>query len=175
MNKRSILYLLISLIFGVSCFVATSNFIVSGIVLVLSILYFLILAEPRIKKANESLTRFHECYRFINAYIISINVKGSLSFAFESVKPAMSDSYLSLMDGINDLNDNEKLTYLSKYFPFHVYSLFLNVIQLWQEQGGDILSLSSYLIDETRNVEEYLVNSERIAKRKIFIKKKSKI
>lgn len=168
MSKRIVLYLIICLLFGVVCFISTNNIIVSGIVVGVSALYFIIFAERKISKSLDNVECFHECYRFINSFLISINVKGSLPFAFETVKPAMSDKYLSIIDGISEMNENEKLEYLSKYYHFHIYSLFLNVINLWQEQGGDILQLSSYLIEEARNVEEYVVNAQRISKRKLF-------
>ena len=168
MSKRVMIYISISLVFGIVSFIATNNFIVTIIVMLISLLYFLIIANPLIKKSSILIYRYHECYRFINSFLISLNVKGSLSYAFDNVKPSMTEEYLSIIDGIKEMNDNEKLDYLSRYFTFHVYSLFLNIVSLWEEQGGDILSLSSYLINEARNVEEYLINVQRISRTKII-------
>ena len=64
------------------------------------------------------------------------------------------------------MSENEKLDYLSSYFEFYDYALFLQVINIWQEQGGDIIAMSKYLIGNVRHNEEYISKSESITKRK---------
>ncbi|MBE6135709.1 MAG: hypothetical protein E7181_00340 [Erysipelotrichaceae bacterium] len=68
----------------------------------------------------------------------------------------MSKSYQAVYEGIESNKSEDKITYLQKYFPFHYYGLFIKIINLWQEQGGDILSMSSHLLEEGRKSEEYL-------------------
>ena len=36
------------------------------------------------------------------------------------------------------MDDGQKLRYLQGgYFPFHIYQLFIHVVELYQEEGGD--------------------------------------
>ena len=60
----------------------------------------------------------------------------------------------------------EKIAYLSKYFKFDIYHLFVDTILLWNEEGGDILKMSRYLIDQARLKEEYLLRCESMHKTK---------
>ena len=75
MNKRFIFYLLITVVFASVSYVSTENIIVTSIVGGITILYFLLLAEPKIKKALYMNEKYHQCYQFINSFIISINVR----------------------------------------------------------------------------------------------------
>ena len=45
-------------------------------------------------------------------------------------------------------------------------SLFVDTISLWNEQGGDILKMSQYLINQARLKEEYLIQCETIHRQK---------
>ena len=78
----------------------------------------------------------------------------------------MSEDFHRDLKGIDDLNESEKLSYLCKYFKFHIYGLFVDLINLWSEQGGDIIDMSSYLINESRLTEEYINECESISLKK---------
>lgn len=166
MNTLMIVFIFVSLLFGgVTYFVTTNYFFAIG-VLIVSILYFVFLAIPKLNKGKIKTTRFHQCYHFINTYIISLSVKQSIKAAYEDTLNTMDDDFKKIDSGLEDLIIEEKLNYLLSVYPFHIYSLFLNIINLWTEQGGDILNMSSQLINETRNVEDYLLASERLSKKK---------
>ena len=66
------------------------------------------------------------------------------------------------------MSEFEKLEYLSAYFPYSDYQVFLQVVKTWIDQGGDIICLSRYLLDEIRNNEDYLSKSEALSKRKYY-------
>lgn len=163
MNRYLVGFILASLIIGVVSYIGSSSFILAGICLGVFLLYFLLIAYPYIKKENSRLKRYEECYHFINSYILSLNVRPSLNFAFINSKMNFSFDLTNLIEGLHDLNELETLEYLTSYFPFHIYSLFLQVIKLWLEQGGSILTASSYLLKEVERDEEYLINVKRIS------------
>ena len=123
-------------------------------------------ANKKLSKYVDLSHRFHSCYTFINSFIVSLSIKGSLIAAFDYVKLSMDKEYNSLIDGLANLKE-ERLDYLKKYFPFDIYYLFLSIINIYQEQGGDILALSTYLISESRQHEDYLLSLESIFKRKV--------
>ena len=132
---------------------------------------FLLLSTSCLKSINRYnliTNRFHSCYRFINNFIISLSIKNTIAAALESIKETMDEDFKKELGEISHLNDFEKMEYLRKYYRFHVYDLFLNIVNLYNEQGGNILQMSSQLIDKIRTIEEYLNNSHQIGIRKII-------
>ena len=46
--------------------------------------------------------------------------------------------------------------------------MFLDLISLWSDQGGDIISMSSNLTNRARELEEYVSEAEQIHNKKII-------
>ncbi|MPN11080.1 hypothetical protein SDC9_158381 [bioreactor metagenome] len=57
---------------------------------------------------------------------------------------------------------------MERYFPFKIYKLFIEVIKLYEEQGGDILKMSDNLIKATKREEDYVIAVSEKSKRKLF-------
>ena len=156
MSSYRLTFIVVALIItGVSYFASENLFVTVGVGIVFLVYPQLFLAK-KLEKSHNLYERYHECFHFVNSFIISLNIRGSLNGAFSSINPTMNKTYLSMYDGISSNKSEDKIAYLEKYYPFHFYSLFRKVITLWQEQGGDILSMSSHLLDEGRKSEEYL-------------------
>lgn len=168
MNFVLVLGIIVSLLFGVVTLISTNNFIVAIVALVVSVLYFVLIAIPKLKKNNLKVERFHRCYSFINTFVISLSIKGSIKSALDSTLENMGDDFHKNVQGLEEFNESDKLNYLSQYFKFHIYGLFVNLINLWSEQGGDIIDMSSHLINEARLTEEYLTESARLSKKHVM-------
>ena len=147
-------------------FLASENIIVSISVFVLSNLFFIFLVKRQIDKSHLKIHRYHQCFQFINSFIISLNIKGSLSAAMQSGYETSDETTREIIDSIKEMSEEEKITYLSKYFKFDLYHLFVDTVLLWNEEGGDILKMSRYLIDQARLKEEYLLTCQSIHKTK---------
>ena len=147
-------------------FLASENLIITISVLLITNLFFVFLVKRQIDKTHTKIHRYHQCFQFINSFIISLNIKGSLSAAMESSYGTADDATREIIDSIKEMNEEEKITYLSKYFKFDLYHLFVDTILLWNEEGGDILKMSRYLIDQIRLKEEYLLTCQSIHKTK---------
>jgi len=156
MNSYRLYFVIIALIASGVCFFASENLYITIGVGVVFLIYPQIMLVKKIEKSNSTYSRYHECFHFVNSFIVSIDIRGSLNGAFSSINPTMSKSYQAVYEGIESNKSEDKITYLQKYFPFHYYGLFIKIINLWQEQGGDILSMSSHLLEEGRKSEEYL-------------------
>lgn len=163
MSVVIILGTFISTIFGVVAYIASNNLILAIISLVVPLLYFLIIASQMSKRYQVKINRYHECYQFANTFIVSLSIKGAIKSALESTLETMSPSFKKKTIGMEEFNEEEKLQFLAQYFKFNTYGLFLNIINLWNEQGGDILDMSAHLINETRLTEEYINESNRLA------------
>lgn len=157
MSKSIFIGIILSAIFAFICYFATENIIVSFALFALTLLYFVLVIQRRFKKYFKMITRFHNCYYFINNFIVSLSVKESISGAFASGSESLGQDFKEELEGIQDLTENEKIIYLKRFFPFHLYSLFTDLIVLWCEQGGDILAMSNYLSNECRETEEYII------------------
>ena len=109
----------IGISFGIVAFISTNNFIVTGVVLVLTLLYFLIFANRILGKYRVKITRFHECYYFVNNFMVSLSIKQSLKGAFESVIDYGGDSFkevLASADFITKSNESSGVAYaINKY------------------------------------------------------------
>ena len=147
-------------------FIASQNIFSSIIIFVLSIAFFVLIARRQINRNQQKIHRYHQCFQFINSYLISLNVKGSLSAALESSYETADEGTKEIIDSIKDLSEQEKITYLSKYFKFDLYHLFVDMVSLWNEQGGDILDMSRHLVEQVRLKEEYLLTCESLNKSK---------
>ena len=158
--------IVVSLVFAGVTFIASQNIFSALGVLILYNVFFVLIARRLINNSQQKIRRYHECYQFINSFIISLNVKGSMSAAMESAYNTSDSGTKEIIDSINQLSDDEKLAYLIKYFKFDLYRLFVDTVSLWNEQGGDIIRMSRHLIEQVRLKEEYLLTCQSINKNK---------
>ena len=166
MKNFSIAYILIPIGMAVFAYLASNNFVVAGIVLLISILYFILFFMREFNEYRLSLKRFKLCYQFINSFIITLSIKQTLPATLESTASSMDDGFKEEYTAIKHLTNDEKLQYLRKYFHFHVYELFLNIVTLYEERGGNVLDMSSHLLEELRNQNEYIIKCESMATKK---------
>ena len=163
-----LLGVIVSFAFAGLIFIASENVISTISIFLITLLFFVLLIKRRIDKYQEKTRRYHQCYQFINSYLISLSIKGSLSAARESSYGTADKGTREVIDSIKDLDEEEKLSYLSKYFKFDLYHLFVDTIKVWREQGGDILTMSQYLINQVRLKEEYLLFCESAHRSKLI-------
>ena len=158
--------IIVSMVFAGVTFIASQNiFSALGIMFIFT-MFFVLIARRLVNNSQQKVHRYHECYQFINSFIISLNVKGSLSAAMESAYDTSDSGTKEIIDSIKELNEEEKLSYLIKYFKFDLYRLFVDTVTLWNEQGGDIIKMSHHLIEQVRLKEEYLLACQSINKSK---------
>ena len=158
--------IIVSMVFAGVTFIASQNIFSTIGILVTFLMFFVLIARRLINNSQQKIHRYHECYQFINSFIISLNVKGSLSAAMESAYDTSDSGTKEIIDSIKELNEEEKLSYLIKYFKFDLYRLFVDTVTLWNEQGGDIIKMSHHLIEQVRLKEEYLLACQSINKSK---------
>ncbi len=166
MRVFNTLGLTLTIIIGFVAFYATSNVFIGGGVLIAGIIFYFLVIYKILQKYILKINRIHECYLFINNFLITLSIKESLNAAFEATTNSISEDFSEYVLSIGELNPQEKLLYLSKYFTFHIYRIFADIVLLWQEEGGKILDMSSHITNEMREIEEYTTYSKSISKRK---------
>ena len=158
--------IIVSLVLTGISFITTQNIFLAIFIFLISNVFFALIVNRKIKKNQLKIHRYHQCFHFINSFIISLNVKGSMSAAIQSGYETTDEDTKALIDSIKELNEEEKIMYLSKYFKFDLYRLFVDTVNLWNEEGGDILKMSQYLINQVRLKEQYLITCETIHRQK---------
>ena len=156
----------VSFVFTGVAYIASQNIIAAFSIFVLSMLFFVLIVRRQMTKNQLKIHRYHQCFQFINSFIISLNIKGSMSAAIESAYETADEDTKTLMDTIKELTEEEKIMYLCKYFKFDLYRLFVDTVYLWNEEGGDILKMSQYLVNQARLKEQYLLTCETIHRQK---------
>lgn len=156
----------VSFVFTGVTYIASQNIIAAFSIFALSMLFFVLIVRRQMTKNQLKIHRYHQCFQFINSFIISLNIKGSMSAAIESAYETADEDTKTLMDTIKELTEEEKIMYLCKYFKFDLYRLFVDTVYLWNEEGGDILKMSQYLVNQARLKEQYLLTCETIHRQK---------
>lgn len=168
MKNFILISFLINLILGLISFFVTENIFIGGSIFIVSLIFLLTIINKKLINYKKEVNRIHECYLFINNFLITLSIKESLNSAFETVETSVSEEFYDFLKSIDELNPQEKLIYLNKYFPFHVYQIFVDIVNVWVDEGGNILEMSNHIIDEIRQIEEYVSFSQSISRRKII-------
>lgn len=170
MNFKSsiIFFVSLSALVAILSYFVTNNFIVSLAVLILFLADFFLLLFKRIKSYFIKCDRVHECYQFINSFIISLSIKDSYEEAFINATMNPSKDMEAELKALNDMPVNEKLIYLRKYFNLSIYKMFLNILDVYSNQGGKILTMADDLLKETIRIEESLTFTSTFNLRKII-------
>ena len=166
MKKYAPIFIFISLLLGVVAYISMENIFIAAGILVFSLTVSFLLIIPLINKSVITRQKFQECYHFINNFIISLSIKKSVAGAIETTVGSMPSDFVDMFNSLENMSENEKLSYLSTYFEFYDYQLFIQILFLWEDQGGDIFKMCKYLLSDIRNNEEYLTTVDSLAKRK---------
>lgn len=150
-----LVYFVLSLYFAAIAFVTTNTIYIAAIIFAIFFVVFGIFINPIIKKSSERTRKKHELFHFINHFIISLAVTQSVDQAFQDSTIDIKGEQKEVVESIESLVTMDKLKYLKQYFEDDLYFVFLSIVTLFQEQGGDLLEMSSQLfVEATKNEEK---------------------
>lgn len=167
----SIIYMIsavLSLLLGFMAYYVSGSLAFLIVVSLLFLLATIFLIAPMIKESRRKSNLSHECYRFVNDFIITMSVTQSLEKSFLSATSNASGEFKAVLNSILHLDYMGRLEYLESYFEADLYSMFLTLFRLYTEQGGDILKISSDLLSESTRVEETRIALQKEAFRSFF-------
>ena len=162
-----LIYIIVSLLCGLICFLSTTDILLGVLVLAIYILVFILLINKKFVRYNTKIKRFHSCYLFINNYIVALSIKKSLKTALETTSLTLDDDFNDLYKSITQFDEIDKLKYFSNFYKFDVYNLFVDVIRVWCDEGGDILSMTHNLSNYLRENEEFIVTCQALHKKRL--------
>ena len=169
MNKKHlILFLLISLTIGVISYVVLDNLYIALGVFVVYALFSILLICPMFKKYDQLSGKYKECYQFENNLVVALSTKKFLEPALESAVSTMPSEFVEFYNSLGQMSGKEKLEYLSTYFDFAEYQMFLQVVNTWDEIGGDIVQMSKYVTSNFKANDECIAQFEQLNKKKYY-------
>lgn len=152
-------FAILTIAVSIICFLTTSNLYFALAILVIYALYFVVFQRKKFLNYFSLMRRVHSCYFFINSFVISMSVKESYKEAYESGLRLKDPQLLIYTNELETLSDYEKVKYLRNYFQLAIYKMFLNVLEIYEDQGGNILNMSENLIRECTRTEKSLTDS----------------
>ena len=165
MKKIDLIFIISSLLISFSAYLATMQIFIPFGIFAIYVLYYFLLIRKKIAQYLHKSEVVHSCYHFINSFLITISVKESLEEAYQNGLRVAPKSLLEETNEIENMTIMERINFLRSYFNLAIYKMFLNVINLHQEQGGNILTISDSLIRECTRVEKTLNESTAIGNR----------
>ena len=149
---------LFSLIFAsvliLAAYLSSDNLIVALITAALAFAVCFFLFVPWISSYIRRERIRHEAYQFVNSFLITLSVCQSVDHAYEVARGGIEGEFRALEAKVAHLDSYEKIKYYKRYFDMEIYAMFVSVLDLYLERGGDVLSLSSELLNELARIEE---------------------
>ena len=103
------------------------------------------------RKYENKKDKFNECVTFINKFIISLSINGSLLDSYQSCKEILNNKLYLELKVFDDVES--RIEYLKKYYNYRIFEMFGGVINEYLDKGGDILTYSSSLLSEARRAQ----------------------
>ena len=161
MKKAFLIAILVSLIIGIIAFLASNNYFVAAGITIVYIIYYFVFAHRKLLKYSKKVDRIHYCYHFINSVLITMSVRDSLEESYRSGVQGSRGDLKHIANEIENMEINERIHYLRKYFNLSIYKMFLNVLEIYIDQGGNILDMADSLINESTRIEDSLNKTVR--------------
>lgn len=156
-----------SLYFAIVAYVTTSNLLIGGSVFLIYFAISIVFIKPLVKRYLDKRRKRHEVFNFINHFIISLSITSSIDQAFEDATIDAKGEEKEVLDSISTLTSMDKIEYLLRYFEDDIYPVFLSIVKAYLEEGGDLLEMSSQLLNEVTSNEEKHNSLETIRKKSL--------
>lgn len=163
-----ILTLIVTLLSFMLVFFTTQDIKMAMIFTICSASYCIFYASQKIKKYNYQVKNIKECSYFINTFIVSLSISNSIEKSFRDVTLKASKTLEKAIKKINTNDSYQALLSLSDYFKVNNYKVFLNLLNLYSNNGGNILEMSIHLQTELHRSEELLNTINTLNIRKIY-------
>ena len=165
MNKINIFFVVIGLMLGTLCYLTTNSILFASLILLIFVLDYFLLMRKRFVHYFSLIERVHTSYHFINSFVITLSVKESLEDAYQNGIRINNARLNAETEQLQEMTVIERIKYLKDYFNLSIYLMFLNVVDLYQDQGGNILTMSDNLIKECTRTEKTLSETITIGHR----------
>lgn len=152
--KSVLVCLLLSLLPAGVCYIACGSIVLSAGVFAVYFASLLLLAAPKVLALRRKRRIRKECYRFMNSFVTTCSVTSSLSKAYDVSIEGAAGEEKEVIDASSANGIEGKLKALASYYESQLYEVFLSIVDIYQERGGDIIGFASSLLEEATRIEE---------------------
>lgn len=156
MKKLDIIFVILGIFLGILCYFSTNNLIFSIVIFVVLVADYFVLMRKKFTHYFSLIERVHTSYHFINSFVISLSVKDSFEEAYQNGIRINNARLNAETKELNEMVVLDRVKYLKSYFNLSIYNVFLNVLDLYQDQGGNILNMADNLLRECTRSEKTL-------------------
>ena len=156
MKKIDIIFVFLGIFLGILCYFSTINYIFSIVIFVLFVADYFVFMRKKFIHYFNLIERVHTSYHFINSFVISLSVKDSLEEAYQNGIRTNNYHLNAETKELTEMPVLDRVKYLYGYFNLSIYKIFLNVLDLYQDQGGNILNMADNLLRECTHTEKTL-------------------
>lgn len=168
MTQQKLLLYLTPVIIALISYILLNNVYISIAIFVIYLLYFVLRLNIFIARFDKQKKKIEFLYTFMNDLIISISVYKNVEKACESTLEQLQFEKNKTFGDLSSFNAYEKVKYLSNYFLMPIYDIFLNVLDAYIENGGDILEMCEFISTYISQIEGYFIKSETVRKNKLI-------
>lgn len=159
MKKINIIFIFIGILLAALCYVSTNSILFAALLALIFVVDYFILMRKRFVHYFSLIERVHTSYHFINSFVITLSVKESLEDAYQNGIRINNARLNAETEQLTEMPIIDRVKYLKDYFNLSIYLMFLNVLDLYQDQGGNILTMSDNLIRECTRAEKALTET----------------
>jgi hypothetical protein len=152
-----LIFFALAVLSGGISYLASGSLLTSLVISVLMFLYGVIFLKKKIELSFKKYFKADQCFYFINSFLISLSMQNSMLDAYQSALINVKEPLKTEILKIEHLTVEEKLQFLNEYFAFDLYQMFLNILDVYVNQGGDILLMSELLLKETSRLQQHLL------------------
>ena len=156
MRKIDLIFIILCFFLGILCYVATNVIAFSIAITLIFLADYFILLRKKFHHYFDLIERVHTSYHFINSFIITLSVKESLEDAYQNGIRINNARLNAETNELKEMAVIDRVKYLKDYFSLSIYRMFLNVLDLYQDQGGNILNMADNLLRECTRTEKTL-------------------
>ena len=156
MKRFDFVFIFLGVFLGILHYISTKNLIFSLVIVAIFVIDYFVLMRKKFIHYFSLIERVHNSYHFINSFVISLSVKESLEEAYQSGIRINNARLNAETKELNEMVVIDRVKYLYDYFNLSIYKMFLNVLDLYQDQGGNILNMADNLLRECTRTEKVL-------------------
>ena len=159
MKKIDLSFIFIGFFLGILCYFCTNSILYPVLIFVLMEADYFLLLRKKFINYFSLIERVHTSYHFINSFVISLSVKDSLEDAYQNGIRINNKSLNEQTSELEEMAVVDRVKFLRDYFNLSIYKMFLNVLDIYQDQGGNILNMSDNLMRECTRSEKTLTDT----------------
>lgn len=151
--KSFLVVFAVSLFYGFLAFIVTWNWLIGVAFTLLFLAVGAFMIAPLFWHYIDKERKRHEAYRFVNSFLITLSVTKAPEQAYENAISSSEGELALVAKSIASYSCEEKIEYLKSYFLEPYYPMFVSVFHLYEEQGGEPLTIGGQLLKEATRSE----------------------